>query len=216
MQIELSHLVPLPLRDKLQQRPSDIWNKELSFAPGSFVKIKAPSGSGKTTLVHYLYHIRNDYTGQVLVNGQPWQAYDKETLAAMRQQQVSIIFQDLRLFEQLTALENIELKRLMLPRPYCTQEKVLEMAERLQVTHVLPQSGRTLSYGERQRIAIIRALVQPFRWLFMDEPFSHLDDDNAQRAADLIAAECKGRQAGFILTDLDNDHRFAYDVNYHL
>src|SRR5690606_39894878 len=103
MQIQLSHLVPLPLRDKLQQRPSDIWNREVSFAPGSFVKIKAPSGTGKTTLVHYLYHIRYDYTGQVLVNGQPWPAYDKETLAAMRQQQVSIIFQDLRLFEQLTA-----------------------------------------------------------------------------------------------------------------
>ncbi|KAA2245077.1 ATP-binding cassette domain-containing protein [Chitinophaga agrisoli] len=216
MQIQLSHLVPLPLRDKLLQRDSDIWNKEVSFTPGSLVKIKAPSGTGKTTLIHYLYHIRYDYSGKVLVNGQPWQAYDKETLAGMRQQQFSIIFQDLRLFDQLTALENIELKRTMTPKPYCTKEKVQEMAARLQVSHVLPQSARTLSYGERQRIAIIRALVQPFTWLLMDEPFSHLDEDNTQRAAGLIAEECRARQAGFILTDLDNDQHFDYTVYHRL
>lgn len=216
MLIQLHHLVPLPLRDKLQQRSSDIWNKEVSFTPGHFVKIKAPSGTGKTTLIHYLYHVRYDYTGKVLVNGKPWQEYDPEALSAVRQQQVSIIFQDLRLFDQLTALENIELKRVMLQNPYCTREKVEEMAARLQVTHVLQQSGRTLSYGERQRIAIIRALVQPFQWLLMDEPFSHLDEDNAQRAAALIEEECRARKAGFILTDLDNDSRFNYDTNFHL
>lgn len=216
MLIQLHHLVPLPLRDKLQQRSSDIWNKEVSFTPGHFVKIKAPSGTGKTTLIHYLYHVRYDYTGKVLVNGKPWQEYDPEALSAVRQQQVSIIFQDLRLFDQLTALENIELKRVMLENPYCTREKVEEMAARLQVTHVLQQSGRTLSYGERQRIAIIRALVQPFQWLLMDEPFSHLDEDNAQRAAALIEEECRARKAGFILTDLDNDSRFNYDTNFHL
>jgi putative ABC transport system ATP-binding protein len=216
MQIQLSQLVPLPLRDKLLQRPSDIWNREVTFTPGSFVKIKAPSGTGKTTLVHYLYHIREDYAGKVMVNGQPWQAYDATALARMRQQQVSIIFQDLRLFEQLTAWENIELKRVMLPNPVCTPEKVREMAAHLQVTHILQQSARTLSYGERQRIAIIRALVQPFQWLLMDEPFSHLDEENTRRAAALIAATCKAQQAGFVLTDLDDDAHFNYDVCYNL
>ncbi|CAL1521024.1 ATP-binding cassette domain-containing protein [Chitinophaga sp. MM2321] len=216
MQIQLEHLLPIPLKDKLLQRPSGIWNQEVTFKPGSFVKIKAPSGTGKTTLVHYLYHIRYDYTGKVLVNGQPWQAYDKNAVAAMRQEQISIIFQDLRLFDQLTAEENITLKRVMLQNPYCSAEKIKEMAAWLNVTHVLQQSSKTLSYGERQRIAIIRALVQPFRWLLMDEPFSHLDEDNAQRAAALIADECKARNAGFILTDLDNDQHFHYDVHYQL
>ncbi|WP_217605284.1 ATP-binding cassette domain-containing protein [Chitinophaga sp. GbtcB8] len=216
MQIQLSHLVPLPLRDKLLQRASDIWNKDVTFSPGSFVKIKAPSGTGKTTLVHYLYHIRYDYAGKVMVNGKPWQDYNKSALAAIRQQQVSIIFQDLRLFDQLTAWENIELKRVMGPAPACTAEQVQEMAARLQVTHVLQQSARTLSYGERQRIAIIRALVQPFKWLLMDEPFSHLDEENTRRAAALIAETCKTQQAGFVLTDLDDDVHFNYDVQYQL
>ncbi|SFE69729.1 putative ABC transport system ATP-binding protein [Chitinophaga sp. CF118] len=216
MQIQLENLVPIPLKDKVLQRSSDIWNKEVSFTPGSFVKIKAPSGTGKTTLIHYLYHIRYDYTGKVLINGKLWQSYNKELIATMRQQQVSVIFQDLRIFEQLTAEENIELKRVMIPQPYCTTEKIREMAARLNVTHVLAQSGKTLSYGERQRIAILRALSQPFQWLIMDEPFSHLDDENAQRAADLIAEECRTRGAGFILTDLDHDSRFAYDTHYNL
>ncbi|WP_343667413.1 ATP-binding cassette domain-containing protein [Chitinophaga sp.] len=216
MQLQLENLVPIPLRDKILQRTSEIWNQAVTFTPGTFVKIKAPSGTGKTTLVHYLYNIRNDYTGRVLVDGQSWDAYKKEQIARMRQQQVSVVFQDLRIFDQLTAQENIELKRVMLPNPFCTAEKVAEMAARLSVSHILSQSGKTLSYGERQRIAIIRALVQPFEWLIMDEPFSHLDDANAQKAAELIAEECHARKAGFILTDLDNDSRFAYDIHFNL
>ncbi|WP_440132651.1 ATP-binding cassette domain-containing protein [Chitinophaga sancti] len=216
MQLQLENLVPIPLREKILQRTSEIWNQAVTFTPGNFVKIKAPSGTGKTTLVHYLYNIRNDYTGEVLVDGQPWDAYKKDQIASMRQQQLSVVFQDLRIFEQLTAVENIELKRVMLPQPYCSAEKVAEMAARLNVTHILNQSGKTLSYGERQRIAIIRALVQPFEWLIMDEPFSHLDDANAQMAADLIAEECRARKAGFILTDLDHDNRFAYDIQFNL
>ena len=216
MQIQLENLVPIPLQDKILQRQSDIWNREVTFTPGSFVKIKAPSGTGKTTLVHYLYHIRYDYTGQVVVDGQSWSTYNKDQISRIRQQQVSVVFQDLRVFEQLTAFENIELKRVMISNPFCSPEKVQEMAARLNVTHVLGQSGKTVSYGERQRIAIIRALVQPFEWLIMDEPFSHLDEANAQKAAELIAEECRARNAGFILTDLDNDSRFAYDTHFNL
>jgi putative ABC transport system ATP-binding protein len=216
MEIALHQLVPIPLKEKILQQKSDIWNSNISFLPGRFIKIKAPSGTGKTTLIHYLYHIRYDYTGTVSFNGKNWPAYSSEELAVLRQQKVSVIFQDLRLFDQLTAWENIELKRVMTPQPYHTQERIREMAEQLRVTHVLQQSSKTLSYGEKQRIAIIRALMQPFEWLMMDEPFSHLDDENATRAAQLIATECKARNAGFILTDLDDDQRFDYHDHYHL
>ncbi|RFS23332.1 ATP-binding cassette domain-containing protein [Chitinophaga silvatica] len=216
MEIQLSQLMPIPLQDKLLQRNSDIWNKEVTFQQGTFVKIKAPSGSGKTTLIHYLYNIRYDYTGQIRIDRKPWPSFLKDEISAIRQQSLSIIFQDLRLFDQLTAKENVELKRVMIPEPFCTSEKVEEMAHRLKVAHVLKQSGKTLSYGERQRIAIIRALSQPFKWLLMDEPFSHLDEENTKLAARLIAEECKSRNAGFILTDLDHDQHFSYDVNYNL
>ncbi len=216
MQIQLSAVVPVPLREKVLQQQSDIWNRDITFLPGQFIKIKAPSGTGKTTLVHYLYHIRHDYTGTVSVDGKPWPAYSRDDLAVIRQSRISVVFQDLRIFEQLTATENIELKRVMGPQAFYPPEKIREMAERLGVSHVLQQSGATLSYGERQRIAIIRALMQPFEWLMMDEPFSHLDDANADKAAQLIAEECHSRKAGFILTDLDHDQRFDYHQTYYL
>ena len=84
------------------------------------------------------------------------------------------------------------------------------MAAALGVQHILPQKAATCSYGEQQRIAIIRSLMQPFNWLIMDEPFSHLDKENTAKAAALIATECKKRNAGFILTDLDDDTHFTY------
>jgi putative ABC transport system ATP-binding protein len=210
MQIALSKVIPVPLRDKVVQRRSDLWNSDVVFEEGEWVKIKAPSGTGKTTLVHILYKLRHDYEGQVRWNNKDLKAYTPAELAVMRQSAVSIIFQDMRLFAYLTAKENIELNRILPAQPVYTAEKINNMAEQLQVAHILEQRAGLCSYGEQQRIAIIRALVQPFSWLIMDEPFSHLDEDNTRKAAALIAAECTQRQAGFILTDLDEDDHFAY------
>jgi putative ABC transport system ATP-binding protein len=95
-------------------------------------------------------------------------------------------------------------------KPLYPIEKVYAMAELLGIVHILKQPARICSYGEQQRIAIIRALMQPFDLLLMDEPFSHLDLVNSKKAADLIAAECRFRNAGFVLTDLDEDDLFPY------
>ena len=210
MQIALSKVIPIPLRDKVQQRNSGIWNNEVVFEKGQWVKIKAPSGTGKTTLVHMLYKLRHDYTGQIRWNNKKLEAYTAAELALLRQSAVSVVFQDLRLFNNLSARENIELNRILPATPVYKENAIDRMAEALQVTHILEQRAGLCSYGEQQRIAIIRALIQPFQWLIMDEPFSHLDENNTRKAAALIAEECTKRKAGFILTDLDNDDHFPY------
>jgi len=209
MQIQLQGLVPVPLKDKFSSRTSDIWNTSVTFRPGEWIKIVAPSGTGKTTLMNILYKVRHDYEGSVSWDNKDLTVITSDYLAALRQQKVSVIFQDLRLFENLTARENIELNR-VLQKPYYPAEKIDEMAAALGITHILHQQAGICSYGEQQRIAIIRALVQPFEWLMMDEPFSHLDIANTQKAAELIAKECKQRNAGFVLTDLDEDALFPY------
>ncbi|HPI00237.1 MAG TPA: ATP-binding cassette domain-containing protein [Chitinophagaceae bacterium] len=207
--ISLKNVIPNPLRDKLTQRPSQIWNTEVRLPQGEWIKIKAPSGSGKTTLVHTLYKLRSDFKGEVWYDDRSLQQLPVEQIALIRQQYISIVFQDLRLLPQLTALENIQLKNILGNVMY-NESDILKMAERLQITHILQQQANTLSYGEQQRVAIVRALVQPFAWLIMDEPFSHLDINNTKLAAALIAEECTKRKAGFILTDLDDDNHFPY------
>lgn len=207
--ISLKNVIPTPLRDKLTQRPSQIWNTEVRLPQGEWIKIKAPSGSGKTTLVHTLYKLRSDFKGEVWYDDRSLQQLPVEQIALIRQQYISIVFQDLRLLPQLTALENIQLKNILGNVMY-NESDILKMAERLQITHILKQQANTLSYGEQQRVAIVRALVQPFAWLIMDEPFSHLDINNTKLAAALIAEECTKRKAGFILTDLDDDNHFPY------
>ena len=209
MQLELQNIIPIPLKDRLLQRNSDIWNKKLQFESGEFVKIKAPSGTGKTTFVHIIYKLRKDFEGEVLWSAKNLNSIKPGALAQLRQQNLSVIFQDLRLFPNLTARENIELNR-VLQEPFYESKMIDEMAAQLGVASVLNQKAALCSYGEQQRIAIIRSLMQPFNWLIMDEPFSHLDKSNIDRAAALITTECKKRNAGFILTDLEDDEHFNY------
>lgn len=215
MEIKLQGLIPIPLGEKLLTRTSDIWNTTVSFASQNWIKVLAPSGSGKTTLINTLYKLRHDYNGTVQLDNKDLKTINGDELATLRQQKVSIIFQDLRLFENLTARENIELKR-VLQKPYYETAIIDEMANRLGITNILHQQAGICSYGEQQRIAIIRSLVQPFEWLLMDEPFSHLDNANRDKAVSLIQEECSKRKAGFILTDLDEDNLFDYKSTYRL
>ena len=181
---------------------------ELHLDAGTYW-LKGQNGTGKTTLLHTLYKMRHDYSGTVQYDGNDLQKLPAAKLSEYRQQKVSVIFQDMRLFANLTARENIELKRIMF-KPIYDEKMIDQMAERLGVLPILKQTAYTCSYGEQQRIAIIRSLMQPFDWLMMDEPFSHLDHANTRKAADLIEEECTKRSAGFILTDLDEDENFAY------
>jgi putative ABC transport system ATP-binding protein len=215
MQIQLRNLVPIPLKDKLTDRASDIWNTNRIFEPEQWVKIKAPSGTGKTTFINILYKARHDYTGEVFWGDKYLLNLSGDELAKMRQRIVSVVFQDLRLFQHLTARENIELNR-VLQKPFYEAGVINTMAERLGIQHILDQKAGVCSYGEQQRIAIVRALVQPFTWLILDEPFSHLDIANTKKATTLIAEECRKRNAGFVLTDLDEDDNFDYSHEYSL
>ncbi|MBL7759472.1 MAG: ATP-binding cassette domain-containing protein [Sediminibacterium sp.] len=213
--LTLNNLMPEPLRERLSGKTSSIWKSTVQFEPGEWINVTAPSGTGKTTFIHILYGLRKDYSGTALLNQTDLRSLDPDALAVIRQQKISIIFQDLKLFPHLTVIENIELKRI-LHEPSCGAEQVTAMAEQLGIAGILNQPAAICSYGEQQRAAIIRALVQPFEWLIMDEPFSHLDNNNTMKAAALIAEECKRRRAGFIITDLDENNLFPYNRKLHL
>ena len=114
----------------------------------------------------------------------------------------------MRLFPELTAWENLEVKRRLTDT--ATEQQVEAWLARLGMKDKRDSLARTLSYGEQQRIAIIRALLQPFEWLLMDEPFSHLDINNRNKALELIAEVVQMNSAGMILADLDENEYFPY------
>lgn len=199
MQINLQKLVPDYI-NKDNVNKSQIWGENITVITGEHLHIVAPSGSGKTSLIHFIYGLRKDYTGNIFYDNSDIKKLSAESFSSFRQNRISIIFQDLRLFENQTARENIEIKRML--DPYHSSQIIEEMAWRLGIDSKLDQLSKTCSYGEQQRIAIIRSLMQPFDFLLLDEPYSHLDEANRKKAMELIYEECERRNAAMIFADL--------------
>ncbi len=188
---------------------SETWNKNITINKGEKIQIVAPSGSGKTSFIHFLYGMRKDYSGNILFGKENIKTYNAESFASIRNKTCSIIFQDLRLFPDHTAFDNINIKRLL--NPFHPEHRIKEMAEKLGIENKLNRLARICSYGEQQRIAIIRALQQPFDFLLMDEPFSNLDEVNRKKAMALIEEEATKRNAAIILADLKKLDLFTAD-----
>ncbi|MEP6616337.1 MAG: ATP-binding cassette domain-containing protein [Ginsengibacter sp.] len=213
MQIRLESVVPTYF-EREKSGASGIWGKNISFNTGEHIHIVAPSGSGKTSLIHFIYGLRNDYSGDVFFDDQNIRNINPDELSVYRQKNISIVFQDLRLFHDHTVRHNLELKRQL--NPYHPSSKAEEMAKRLGISSRMEKLAKTCSYGEQQRIAIIRSLLQPFDFLLLDEPFSHLDDANRTKAMELISEECILRNAAMIFADLKMLDFFDGDKIYEL
>lgn len=213
MTLSLQQVLPEYFEESRKQQ-SEIWGKELLFNKGEYIKIVAPSGSGKSSLMHFLYGLRNEYNGTILYDAAPVKNFGIEDFARYRKDHISIVLQDLRLFPEQTVLQNIELKRQL--NPFHPPEKIGEMAERLGIGNKLSSKCRICSYGEQQRIAIIRALMQPYDFLLLDEPFSHLDENNSKKAMQLMEEESKARGAAIIFADLERIDYFPFTRLFHL
>ncbi|HXR83217.1 MAG TPA: ATP-binding cassette domain-containing protein [Hanamia sp.] len=212
MQIQLRKVIPDYI-EKEKRQNSQIWEQDLTINKGEHLHIVAPSGSGKTSLIHFIYGLRKDYSGTIFYDNAEIKNLSTENFSSFRQNKISIIFQDLRLFENQTVKENIEIKRML--DPYHSSEKIDEMTLRLGIKNKLDQEVKNCSYGEQQRIAIIRALMQPFDFLLLDEPYSHLDEVNRKKAMELIYEECEKRDAAMVFADLKpldflKDERVVY------
>ena len=213
MQIRLQQVSPDFIEEE-KISGSQVWRSDLVFHPGEKVQIIAPSGSGKTSLMHFLYGMRKDYSGDIFYTEENINGLDAETFSAYRSRSVSIVFQDLRLFTSQTVFQNLEVKRQL--NPFHTESRITEMANRLGIGSKLNKPASTCSYGEQQRIAIVRALQQPYEFLLLDEPFSHLDDRNRKLAMDLVQDETALRKASMILADLKPHDFFKPDRSLNL
>lgn len=217
--IKLHKVIPFPLLENGLNPASNVYNREgVIFESRKNYLLSAASGKGKSTLMHAIYGLRNDYQGDIFLDIKNVKDYSIDDWAVIRQKKLAIVFQDLRLFLHLTARENIVLKsQLTSDKKAAPSVKTLETyAERLGMADFLDKKCATLSYGQRQRIAIIRALAQPFNYLLLDEPFSHLDKENIRIASDIISEVCQQQRAGLLLVSLGDPYLFDYDTIFQL
>lgn len=181
---------------------SEVWEAEsLLLEQGLNYVVEAPSGRGKTSLLSVIYGIRTDYQGQVHLDDRDLRSFAPREWSQIRKTKLAFIFQGLELFNDLTAFENIRLKNNM--TSYHREERIMEMARVLGIEAFLHRKAGILSFGQQQRVAIIRALCQPFNFLLADECFSHMDHENSLTAYHLIREECDARKAGLVLTSLN-------------
>ena len=188
---------------------SDVWHKDLVFRKGEMYLIEAASGTGKSSLCNYIYGYRNDYQGIINFDETNIKSYSVTQWVTLRRHSLSMLFQDLRLFSELTAFENVQLKNRL--TGHKKKKEILYLFERLSIADKVDVKVGRLSFGQQQRVAFIRALCQPFDFLFLDEPISHLDDDNSRIMGELIVAEAQTQQAGVIVTSIGKHIELPYN-----
>lgn len=198
-QIKIEQVIPIPLKEFGFEK-SEVWNNTYTFEKGNYYQIVAHSGVGKSTLINILYGERKDYDGSVSFDGVSTKKIKQKDWNEIRKMKLSYVFQGLHLFEELTLLENIQLKNGL--TNHATEEQIKQWVDAVGLSKHLHQKAVHLSYGQRQRIAVIRAFCQPFDFILLDEPFSHLDEVNQGLLMNLIETEAKKNNAGIILTSL--------------
>ena len=184
---------------------SEIWRQEVCFSKGQTVLLKAVSGAGKSSLCSFIYGCRRDFSGSVCFDGQDILSLKQADWERVRRVSLSIVFQDLRLFPELTAFENVEVKNCL--TGFRTDNWIRDCFLQVGLGDKTEEKAGKLSFGQQQRVAIIRSLCQPFDFIMLDEPVSHLDARNNQAVASLIAEEAGRQGAAVIATSVGNKIR---------
>lgn len=193
---------------------SDIWHQQITFSKGKSYLIEAASGTGKSSLCSYIYGYRRDYQGIINFDERNIHSLSVSEWGNIRRQSLSILFQELRIFPELTALENVLLKNRL--TNHKKKKEIIALFETMGIADKTDVKAGKLSFGQQQRVAFIRSLCQPFDFIFLDEPVSHLDDENGAIMSRLLTEEAGRQQAGIIVTSIGKHLPLAYNEVYKL
>ena len=127
----------------------------------------------------------------------------------LRKRSLGMLFQELRLFDELTAWENVQLKNRL--TGFRSRKRVKEWFEELGIADKWDQKTGRMSFGQQQRVAFVRTLCQPLDFILLDEPVSHLDDGNARVMARILTEEAAEQGAGIIVTSIGKHLPLDYD-----
>jgi len=207
-EIRLNHVVPKVFAERTEWH-SDIWDKDIRFERGHLYLLEAESGTGKSTFCSYCIGYRNDYAGEISFDGEDTRRLRVAGWTDVRQRHISHLFQELRLFPELTAMENVMIKNRL--TGHKTEAEIGQWFDRLGIADKRDQKIGRMSFGQQQRVAFMRALVQPFDFLLADEPISHLDDANSATMGELMMEEARKQGAGVIVTSIGKHINLDYE-----
>jgi ABC-type lipoprotein export system ATPase subunit len=208
MRIEFKNVIPNPIKNELNHL-GGLWGNDLDFNSNEYTLIDARSGKGKSTFTSIIAGLRFDYTGDVFFEGKNIKNLSSYEWSVLRRSSFSFIFQDLQLFDKLTVKQNLLLKNQL--TDFKKESEIKLLIEQVGLENKWDQVCGTLSLGQQQRVSIIRALLQPAKFLVIDEPFSHLDGINSSIAMDLIKYHCDKNEIGIILTSLGDKYSIEWD-----
>jgi ABC-type lipoprotein export system ATPase subunit len=193
---------------------SDVWLQDVTLERGKHYLVSAESGTGKSSMCSYIYGYRQDYSGVIAFDGQDIGSLSVAQWCEIRKCHIAYLPQDMRLFGELTAMENVELKNRL--TGFKSEQEIKRMFELLGIPDKQDSLAAKLSIGQQQRVAIIRTLCQPCDFILLDEPVSHLDDENNRTVARLITDEAKRQGAGIIATSVGNHLKMDVDKVFNL
>ena len=210
--IELLHTLPQVFQGRELQ--SQIWLQDVTFQKGQTYLVEANSGTGKSSLCSYIIGYRKDYLGTIRFDGKDIRKNRVSEWTSFRKRNLSLLFQELRLFPELTAMENVQIKNGL--TGHKNRQEIETWFERLGIADKMSAKVDRMSYGQQQRVAMIRALVQPFDFLLVDEPISHLDDENSAIMGEIMMEEVRKQEAGVIVTSIGKHMSLSYDKTFRL
>ena len=182
--------------------------RELALARGEQVGLIGPSGSGKTTLLHLLAGIERPERGRIAVDGTAMGELSDANTRAFRIRKLGLVFQEFALLEHLSVFDNVLLPYRITPvleLDATTRQRAHSLIEDVGLGESSDRLVTQLSQGERQRVAVCRALVTEPVLLLADEPTGNLDPANKFRVIDILRDYAKEHDATLLTVTHDHD-----------
>jgi putative ABC transport system ATP-binding protein len=207
------------LRFRYSQGGFALYVPELEVESGERVAVIGPSGSGKTTLLNLIAGIRSPQAGRVITNQVDISDLTDGARRDFRIRNIGLVFQEFELLEYLNVLDNILLAYRIngsLELNKEVRQRAVELAEMMGIGDKVSRNVRRLSQGEKQRVAVCRALLAQPPLLLADEPTGNLDPTNKDRVLDILIeyAESKGSTLVTVTHDHDLLSRFQRIIDF--
>ena len=185
---------------------------DLTIGEGEIVAIVGPSGAGKTTLLQIIGTLDAPDSGKLYINGTETVRLSEEKLAAFRNRNIGFVFQFHQLLPEFTALENVMIPALIArEKPAVAEKRAKEILDFMNLTDRMSHKPNELSGGEKQRVAVARALINNPSVILADEPSGSLDTKNKEELHKLVFDLRNQMHQTFVI--VTHDEQLATDTD---